>query len=285
MWLRRSYGLILLLVFSAVFSCAGENVLSVFPLRSGRLAVYPGSEGFGTDTRAGRGGIILHVTNLNDSGAGSLRAALEHSSPRIVVFDVGGVIRLQRDIKITSPYITLAGQTAPGDGIMIRDFGLRIRTHDVLIQHVAIRVGDDGRSRDRSWDNLDCLQILGGYNIVIDHVSASWGIDENMSVWGSNIHDLTVSHCLIAEGLRDSVHPEGPHSKGLLVGGGATIRRMSRSSRICSLIIMSATRRSKAAFLPLSPITWYTTPTMSTAGSSPQGTRSLKSIRDFMSET
>jgi pectate lyase len=136
-----------------------------------------------------------------------------------VVFDAGGVIRLKSDLKISSPYITLAGQTAPGDGILIRDYGLRISTHDVLIQHVAIRVGDDGRFRDKAWDNADCLQILGGCNIVIDHVSASWGIDENMSVWGSDIHDLTISHCLIAEGLQNSVHPEGLHSKGLLVGG------------------------------------------------------------------
>jgi hypothetical protein len=189
------------------------------PPADGILRVFPGAEGFGTQTKAGRGGKIIHVTNLNDSGTGSLRAALQDPNPRIIVFDVGGVIKLNSDLSISSPYVTLAGQTAPGDGIMIRNYGVRISTHDVLIQHLAIRVGDDGRSATGAYDNLDCLQILSGYNIVIDHVSASWGIDENMSVWGSNVRDLTFSHCLIAEGLQNSAHTEGRHSKGLLIGG------------------------------------------------------------------
>ena len=218
-FIRGLVSLILLLLFSVVFSVAGKDSWGFFLSPRSPVAVFPGSEGFGTNTRAGRRGKIIHVTNLNDSGAGSLRAALEYPKPRIVVFDVGGVIRLKSDLNLSSPYITLAGQTAPGDGIMIRDHGLRISTHDVLIKHIAIRVGDDGRSRDGSWDNSDCLQILSGYNIVVDHVSASWGIDENMSVWGAGIHDITFSNCLIAEGLQNSVHTKGLHSKGLLVGG------------------------------------------------------------------
>jgi pectate lyase len=212
-------GLILLLASCTMIGMAGNCIRKTPALITPQPAVFPGAEGFGTQSRAGRGGQIIHVTNLNDSGVGSLRAALEYPRPRIVVFDVGGVIKLNSDLQISSPYITVAGQTAPGNGIMIRDYGLRITAHDVLVRHVAIRVGDDGRFRDKSWDNADCLQILGGYNIVIDHVSASWGIDENISVWGSNIHDLTISNCLIAEGLQNSVHTEGRHSKGLLIGG------------------------------------------------------------------
>lgn len=211
----------LFLVFASwmIFSMSGKYSGEYAPVSRPPLPVFPAAEGFGSLTIAGAGGKIIHVSNLNDSGPGSLRSALEDPDPRIVVFDVGGVISLKSDLKISSPYITLAGQTAPGNGIMLRDYGLRVYAHDVLIQHVAIRVGDDGRVPDGNWNNADGLQVLGGYNIVIDHVSASWAIDENMSVWGSGIHDVTFSHCLIAEGLQNSVHTEGVHSKGLLIGG------------------------------------------------------------------
>ncbi|UCD29149.1 MAG: hypothetical protein JSV03_01300, partial [Planctomycetota bacterium] len=102
----------------------------------GGMPAFPGAEGFGTETPGGRGGRIIEVTNLNDAGPGSLRAAVETEGRRIVVFRVGGTIALKSHIIATSPYLTIAGQTAPGDGILIRDVGLRIRTHDVVVRHL-----------------------------------------------------------------------------------------------------------------------------------------------------
>ncbi|MEZ4483904.1 MAG: hypothetical protein R2864_04690 [Syntrophotaleaceae bacterium] len=190
---------------------------------SGAVKAFPGAVGFGTETVAGRGGQIIKVTNLNDSGSGSLRAAIEASGPRIIVFEVGGAINLNSDLRISNGYVTVAGQTAPFPGIMLKRYGLRISTSNVLVQHLAIRVGDDGRSADGSWDNADALQITGSgsSNIVIDHCSWSWGIDENSSTWASNAHDITFSNNLIGEALVSSVHSEGAHSKGLLIGGSS----------------------------------------------------------------
>jgi hypothetical protein len=190
---------------------------------SGAVKVFPGAVGFGTETVAGRGGQIIKVTNLNDSGSGSLRAAIETSGARTIVFEVGGAINLGSDLRISNGYCTIAGQTAPFPGIMLKGYGLRISTSHVLLQHLAIRVGDDGRTANGSWDNADALQITGSgsSNIVVDHCSLSWAIDENASIWASNAHDITFSNNIIAEGLMDSVHTEQPHSKGLLIGGAS----------------------------------------------------------------
>jgi hypothetical protein len=186
----------------------------------GKLLVFPGAQGFGTETPAGRGGKIIKVTNLNDSGTGSLRAAIDTSGPRIIVFEVGGQITLSSDLKISNPFVTIAGQTAPSPGITLKGAGIRVSTHDVLVQHLRIRVGDDPNGPSPS--NRDALQIPtpGVYNVVVDHVSASWAIDENMSTW-YEMSDITFSNCIISEGLHNSLHPEGAHSKGLLVGTGA----------------------------------------------------------------
>jgi len=184
------------------------------------LKAFVGAEGFGTDTPAGRGGQVIKVTNLNDSGTGSLRAALDAVGPRTIVFDVGGTIRLSSDLSIRNPYVTIAGQSAPSPGITLRGAGIRVGTHDVLVRHLRIRVGDDPDGP--SPINRDALQVStpGVYNVVIDHISASWAIDEDMSTW-YEVSDITFSNCIISEGLQDSLHPEGPHSKGLLIGTGA----------------------------------------------------------------
>ncbi len=181
-----------------------------------KLCVFPGAEGFGVTTAAGRGGRIIHVTNLNDSGTGSLRAALEASGARIVVFDVSGMISLQSIVKITDPYITIAGQTAPAPGITLRHWGIEIKTHDVLLQHLRVRVGDEtGSEPDGVYVSTDA------YNVVVDHVSISWAIDENFSTGTIPNHDVTISNSIIAEALNDSTHSEGPHSKGFLLGEGS----------------------------------------------------------------
>ncbi len=208
---------------SDVADPTGDAPLPPSPSFSGPVKAFPGAVGFGSETVAGRGGQIIKVTNLNDSGTGSLRAAIDASGPRIIVFEVGGVINLKSDLRISNGYVTIAGQTSPSPGIMLKGYGVRITASNVLMQHLAIRVGDDGRSADGSWDNADALQIIGNgsSNIVIDHCSMSWGIDENVSVWASNARNITFSNNIIGEGLMSSVHTEKPHSKGLLIGGAS----------------------------------------------------------------
>jgi len=184
------------------------------------LPVFPGAAGFGTLTPAGRGGEIIRVSNLNDSGAGSLRDALGKHGKRIIVFTVGGTIRLSADLQVIHPFVTIAGQTAPAPGITLRGAGLSIKTHDVLVQHLRIRVGDEPGGLSPS--SRDALNVLGpsAFNVVVDHVSVSWAIDENMSTW-FDVHDITISNSIICEGLHQSLHNKGPHSKGLLVGDKA----------------------------------------------------------------
>jgi pectate lyase len=182
----------------------------------GYLPVFPGAMGFGTQTKAGRGGQIIKVTNLNDSGSGSLRAALSASGPRIIVFEVSGTIKISSPLAVKNPYVTIAGQTAPSPGIQIIGQAFQIATHDVLVQHLRIRPGD------MLHTNVDGLQILGSstYNVVIDHVTASWGIDESASTY-STVKDVTISNSILSEGLASPYHPEGAHSMGLLIGDHA----------------------------------------------------------------
>lgn len=195
--------------------------MSCFHPREKAVSVFPGAQGFGTETPAGRGGRIIKVTTLENSGKGSLREALERKGPRIVVFEVGGIIELDEEVTVSNPYFTLAGQTAPSPGITLKGAGLVIATHDVLVQHLKIRCGDGRKGPDP--ESRDGLKIVSpSENVVIDHVSVSWATDENMSVWakldGSRVRNVTIGNSIISEGLNHSIHPEGAHSKGLLVG-------------------------------------------------------------------
>ncbi|MFP6583636.1 MAG: right-handed parallel beta-helix repeat-containing protein [Candidatus Hydrogenedentota bacterium] len=211
---RRSFWLCLVFVV-ACSGCSDSD-----------SSASPSLVGFGTDTVAGNGGQVIRVTSLAESGAGSLREALETAGPRIVVFEVGGVIDLQqRGLSISEPFITIAGQTAPSPGITIIKGGLTIFTHDVLMQHISIRPGDAGQPKGSGWEP-DGISTSGGdaFNIVIDHCSLTWAVDENLSASGpategpdATSHRITFSHCIIAEGLDDSSHAKGPHSKGSLI--------------------------------------------------------------------
>lgn len=209
-----------LFVFAILFACNPGNLeenKNITELKS--LSAFPGAEGFGSTTPGGRGGKIIFVTNLNPDGEGSLRAACAASGPRIVIFKVGGLIDIANNIMITDPYITIAGQTAPEDGICLKGAGIGIITHDVIIRGLRIRVGDsiDGESPS----NRDALSINNNsvppYNIIIDHCSFSWAMDETVQLWYP-CHDITVQWCIISEGLHNSLHPKGGHSTGLLVG-------------------------------------------------------------------
>lgn len=190
---------------------------------SDSLAVFPGAEGFGTDTVAGRSGALLRVTTLAPDGPGSLKEALETPGPRTIVFEVAGTIALTENIRILEPFLTVAGQTAPGPGITIIGAGFEISTHDVLIQNLRIRVGDAPEGPKAK--NRDSVAIVGSkdgsleaFNVVIDRCSLSWGVDETASTTERNVRDITYSNNLISESLAESIHPEGSHSKGLLVG-------------------------------------------------------------------
>jgi pectate lyase len=185
------------------------------------LPVFPGAEGFGTRTIAGRGGKVIEVSSLEDDGPGSLRAALDDPEPRTVVFRVGGTIELQSELQILHPFLTVAGQTAPGGGICIQGAGITIQTHDVLIQHIRVRPGNEGPVEP---DINDAFSLLGdpagnggAYNVVLDHVSASWGEDETISTW-YGAHDITISWSIISEALDESRHRKETHSAGLLIG-------------------------------------------------------------------
>lgn len=187
---------------------AGAAVTS--PAQPASLPSFPGAEGFGATTPGGRGGKVLFVTTLDDAGPGSLRAACEAEGPRIVVFRVSGTIALKRPLTVTKPYLTIAGQTAPGDGICLRDNTFGIATHDVVVRHLRSRLGDE---TVREADALDVLN--GARNVVIDHCSATWSIDECLSLSGDN-QNITVQWCLIGESLRQSKHAKGAHGYGSL---------------------------------------------------------------------
>jgi pectate lyase len=192
----------------------------------GKLPAFPGAEGFGCATPGGRGGQVIAVTNLNDAGPGSLRAAMEAPGRRFVVFKVSGNIEVREQIVVDDPYLTVAGQTAPGGGITLKaaddnTSGLvDISTHDVVIRFMRFRTG---APPSVTGENLDGVNIWRdtGHDVVIDHNSFSWAVDENVSIW-DDAHDITFSWNIIAQGLRESTHPDGEHSKGLLVSGDAT---------------------------------------------------------------
>ena len=188
--------------------------------------VFPGAVGFGVDSPAGRGGQIVRVTNLEARGSGSLRAAIEMRGPRVVVFEVGGIIDLQQErLTVAEPFLTIAGQTAPSPGITLIRGDLYITTHDVLVQHLRVRPGDAGAEPASGWEP-DCITVTGkdAYKVVIDHCSVSWGVDENLDASGplydgpdATARNVTFSNSLVAEALLESVHSEGKHSKGLLI--------------------------------------------------------------------
>jgi pectate lyase len=183
------------------------------------IPAFPGAEGFGALTPGGRGGRVLLVTNLNDAGPGSFREACLAKGPRVVVFRVGGLITLASPLKITEPYITIAGQTAPGDGICLRSDLFSIATHDVVVRFLRSRLGDLTRKES---DSISIGSV--SRKVIVDHCSASWSIDETLSPSG-DIADITVQWCLIAESLNHSFHHKGAHGYGSLVHatGGLTL--------------------------------------------------------------
>ncbi len=188
-----------------------------------RVPAFPGAEGFGAYAFGGRGGKLYRVTNLNDSGPGSLREAVQAEGPRIVIFDISGTIHLESRITIYHPYLTLAGQTAPGDGITVSGYKFDVQTYDVIIRHIRFRRGDTNRPDE--WT----FRIRGGNHVIVDHVTVSWGIDGNMGV--TYMDNTTVQNSLLAKPLWDSFHPKGVRGYGALVRG----RHGARYSFLCNI--------------------------------------------------
>lgn len=210
----------------------GSSIILVFNCYAQQLA-FPTAEGYGKYSKGGRGGVVFEVTNLNDSGEGSLRAAVEASGPRTVVFRVSGTIILESPLKIKNPYITLAGQTAPGDGICIRRHPLSIDADHVIIRYLRVRLGDE------SGNDYDAVSSRYTKHVILDHISASWSVDECMSVY--HCDSITVQWCVISESMSKSNHVKGSHGFGGIWGSNygtyhhnLLVHHTSRNPRMAS---------------------------------------------------
>ena len=219
-----------------ILAASATATLPLPALAAGEVSAFPGAMGWAASTSGGRGGRVIRVTTLASEGPGSLRAALEAEGPRIVVFEVGGVIDLKRrDIRVQNPFLTIAGQTAPEPGITLIRGGVSIRTHDVIMRHLRIRPGADGAAAKSGWE-VDGLTTSGARDVIVDRCSFSWATDENLSAsgprfdGGSTVEQwrqhtsrrITFSRNIVAEGLSNASHAKGEHSKGTLIHDNAT---------------------------------------------------------------
>ena len=226
----RVIGLALLVV-----ACTLAGIASAASKPSPDLPAFPGALGWAAQTPGGRGGKIIRVTTLAAQGPGSFLEAVNAKGPRIVVFEVGGIIDLDRKkIALREPFLTIAGQTAPSPGITLIRGGIDVATHDVVVQHIRVRPGEAGAEKMSGWE-VDALSTVAGHDVIVDHCSFTWATDENLSASGPRLqgktpdewrqrtsYRITFSNNLIAEGLASSTHGKGEHSKGTLVHDNVT---------------------------------------------------------------
>ena len=204
--------------------------------RRAATPAFPGAEGWAAGTPGGRGGRVIRVTSLAGAGPGSFREAVEAEGLRIVVFEVGGVIDLDRQVlNVREPFITIAGQTAPSPGVTLIRGGINIRTHDVVVRHLRVRPGEAGAAKKSGWEVDGIATISGAHDVIVDHCSCTWATDENLSASGprhegagpddwrrATSHRITFSNNIVAEGLSNATHSKGEHSKGTLIHDNVT---------------------------------------------------------------
>ncbi|AVP98267.1 pectate lyase [Ahniella affigens] len=219
-----------------VLIAAALAIWGLMPRVEAAERAFPGAVGWAAETPGGRGGQVLRVTTLATDGPGSFKEALNTKGPRIIVFEVAGVIDLRlAEWAITEPFLTIAGQTAPPPGITLIKGGLTIATHDVVIRHLHIRPGEGGLKKHAGVDFDAITTVAGAKDVIIDHNSLTWASDENLSASGARFigdgpdawrefvsHRITFSHNLLAEGLAHSIHAKGEHSKGSLIHDNVT---------------------------------------------------------------
>lgn len=177
----------------------------------------------GWPTEGGEGGREIVVTSLAEAGPGSLKEALETGGPAVIKFAVGGEIWLSDTLVIGKPFLTIAGETAPEPGITLMGDRVRIRSHDVILRHLRIKVG--ARKTGSNPSNRDALEVEGSadgkepsHHVLVENCSFQWAVDETAQSWNREGHDIVFRRCLIAEGLRNSIHPKGARSIGLVIG-------------------------------------------------------------------